>query len=82
MQNKKGMYELKQAALLAYDFLAKNLKPYGYYLIPHTEGIWKHISRPITFYHCVDDIGVKYFNKSDVGHLIHALEQDHKSTVD
>ena len=39
---KKGIYGLKQTDPLAYNFLVKNLKLYGYYPIPHTEGIWKH----------------------------------------
>ena len=38
------MYGLKQAALLAYNFLVvKNLQPYGYYPIPHTICIWNHV---------------------------------------
>ena len=33
---KKGMYRLKQAAVLAFDNLVKNLSRYGYSPIPHT----------------------------------------------
>ena len=78
----KGMYGLKQAALLAYNFLVKNLLPYGYYPIPHTIRIWKHKSRPITFCLCVDNFGVKYFHKQEVDYLIQALQQNYKLSID
>ena len=32
---KKGMYGLKQAAILAYEQLVEHLKPHGYYPVPH-----------------------------------------------
>ena len=46
---KKGMYGLKQAALLAYNFLQKNLASFGYKPIPHITGLWKNDTKPITF---------------------------------
>ena len=79
---KKGMYGLKQAAVLAYDNLVRQLKPFGYAPIPHTIGMWKHTSKPITFCLCVDDFGVKYYKKSDVHHLIQALNQNYATSVD
>ena len=36
---KKGMYDLKQAAILAYNNLQKNLKPFGYSPVVGTVGI-------------------------------------------
>ena len=42
---KRGMYGLKQAALLGYQQLIQHLKPFGYAPIPHTDGLWKHTSR-------------------------------------
>ena len=66
---KKGMYGLKQAALLAYNYLVEKLAPHGYRPIPHTIGMWKHDTKPISFCLCVDDFGVKYTNKDDVEHL-------------
>ena len=56
---KKGMYGLKQAAVLAYNHLVANLSTHGYHPIPHTVGLWKHHTRRITFCLCVDDFGVK-----------------------
>ena len=44
-ESKKGMYSLKQAALLVYNFLKQNLEPHGYFPIPHTTGFWKHKHR-------------------------------------
>ena len=79
---KKGMYGLKQAALLGYENLVKNLKPHGYHPIPHTDGLWKHETHPITFCLCVDDFGVKYFKKSDVNHLIQSLHQHYDVSQD
>ena len=39
---KKGMYGLKQAAILAYENLVRNLSQYGYRPVPYALGIWKH----------------------------------------
>ena len=79
---KKGMYGLKQAAILAYKQLKKNLAPHGYEPIPHTDGMWKHKTRKTTFCLCVDDFGVKYFNKDDANHLIAALQHNYQVKTD
>ena len=67
---KKGMYSLKQAAILAYQQLVKRLKPHGYYPVPNTAGLWAHKTRRIVFVLCVDDFRIKYFNKDDKNHLL------------
>ena len=36
------MYGLKQAAVLAYENLIKNLAPISYEQIPHTDSSWRH----------------------------------------
>ena len=41
---KKGMYDLKQAAILTHEQLVKNLGADGYYPIPGTAGIKCHLS--------------------------------------
>ena len=79
---KKRIYGLKQAAPLAYNFLLKNLAPFGYKPIPHTTGLWKHYNKPITFCLCIDDIGVKYFHKNDVNHLTQTLKEFYKVSMD
>ena len=67
------MYGLRQAAILAYQYLQQTLKPHGYYPVRGTVGLWKHQHQPIHFCLCVDDFGVKYFNKEDVHHLQQAI---------
>ena len=66
---KKGMYGLKQAALLAYRHIVNQLAPYGYHPCPYTTGLWDHKTRPTKFGLCVDDFCVKYFSKADADHL-------------
>ena len=78
----KGMYGLRQAAVLAYNKLVKHLAKHGYHPIEHTVGLWTHISRPIKFCLCVDDFGVKYFNTEDAHHLVNALNEEYVTSVD
>ena len=66
---KKGMYGLKQAALLAYKNLLKLLNNAGYHTIPVSLGLWRHKTRKTLFSLCVDDFGVKFYNKNDLDHL-------------
>ena len=61
----RDIYELNQAAILAYNQLRNNLEKHGYKPIPNTNGLWKHDTRNITFTRCVDDFRVKCFNKED-----------------
>jgi hypothetical protein len=70
---KKGMYGLKQAALLAYQKLVTNLAPHGYHPCKYSIGLWYHDTRPTKFCLCVDDFGVKYYSKEDANHLLSSL---------
>ena len=79
---KKGMYGLKQAAILAYKHLVNLLEPHGYRPCPNTTGLWKHDTRPTKFCLCVDDFGVKYYSQADANHLLDALKQHYKISVD
>ena len=79
---KKGMYGLKQAAILAYDQLVKNLANHGYHPCPNSVGIWKHETRATKFCLCVDDFGIKYNSVEDANHLLNALKQYYKLSVD
>ena len=79
---RKGMYGLKEAGIIAYKHLVKNLLPYGYAPMKHTPGVWNHRSRKTTFTLCVDDFGVKYFTKGDAEHLIAAIQANYKCIVD
>ena len=68
--------------MLVYDNLVRTLAPHGYHPIPHTVGLWAHETRPTTFCLCVDDFGIKYFNKADADHLLHALGTKYTTSVD
>lgn len=71
----KGMYGLKQAAVLAYKKLSTLLKDAGYIPIVNTSGLWKQETRKTFFSLHVDDFGVKYYNKEDVMHLKNTIEK-------
>ena len=79
---KKGMYGLKQAAVLAYENLITNLAPFGYEPIPHTDSFWRHKTDPTKFCLCVDDFGIKYYNKLELNRLISALQINYKISTD
>ena len=66
---KKGMYGLKQAAILAYEHLSALLIEASYFPIPATMGLWKHKTRPTLYSLCVDNFGVKFFTQDDLNHL-------------
>ena len=51
---------LPQSGILANKLLRERLLKHGYYEMPHTPGLWKHVSRPISFTLVVDDFGIKY----------------------
>ena len=70
---KKGMYGLKQAAILAYQQLVTNLAKHGYTPCKYSVGLWTHATRRTKFCLCVDDFGIKYFSKDDADHLITSL---------
>ena len=73
---RRSIYGLPQAGKLANEYLRKKLAPHQYYEVPHTPGLWKHISRPIQFTLVVDDFGVKYSRKEDVDHLLNIHKKE------
>jgi hypothetical protein len=79
---RKGMPGLKQSGKIANDRLHAHLAKYGYSPVPHTPALWKHESRKIIFSLVVDDFGVKYERKEDAIHLINALQDLYKITID
>jgi len=79
---RKGMYGLKQAAILAYKQLLTNLKKHGYSPCEGSSGIWRHATRKTKFALCVDDFGVKYFSMDDALHLINALKSNYEISID
>jgi hypothetical protein len=79
---RKGIYGLKEAGIIAFQQLVKNLDQHGYEPMPFTPGLWRHRSRPTAFTLCVDDFGVKFFSKADAQHLISSVEKRYQCTVD
>ena len=78
----KGMYGLKEAAMLARQKIIEILKPLGYSPDQHSPNIWNHNTRKTKFILCVDDFGIKYYSKEDAEHLKKALEQVYDVTTD
>ena len=79
---KKGMYDLKQVALLAYDNLQECLIPYGYSPVIRTHGLWEHKSRPAKFVLCVNVFGIKYISNKDTENLLTCLGKYYPYTTD
>ena len=79
---RKAIYGLPQAGILANKLLRERLRPHGYYKVPHTPGLWKHIARPISFTLVVDDFGIKYVGREHVEHLLNVLKQHYKLAED
>jgi hypothetical protein len=70
---RKGIYGLKEAAILGYDQLHPHLAPYGYFPVQHTPGLWHHSTRCTTFTLAVNNFGIKFFSKEDADHLFAAF---------
>ena len=70
----KGMYGLKQAAILANQQLQTNLAKEGYYPMPGTSGLWKHHTRRTKIVLCIDNFGIKYFSKDDLKHFLYRIK--------
>ena len=79
---KKGVYGLKQAAILAYNQLLARLTDAGYRPILSSTGMFEHVTRPTKFCLCVDDFGIKYYSKDDAQHLLQSLGQTYKYSTD
>ena len=60
----KGMYGLPAAGILANKLLKSRLAKKGYFELPHTPGLWKHISRPISFTLVVDGLASNMWGRS------------------
>ena len=70
---KKAWYGLSESGRIAHDDLVNHLKKYGY-VKTNTAGLFRHITRDITFTLVVDDFGIKYTNEEDVKHLLSTIK--------
>ena len=77
-----SMYGLPQTGILAYKQLVKILTPFGYTPAHHTPGLWQHKTRPIYFFLCLDDFGIKYVFPEHAEHLLAALHIQYEVTTD
>ena len=48
----KGMYGLKQAAIISWNQSISHMEPHGYYLVPFTTGLWSHKTRNVFLLMC------------------------------
>jgi hypothetical protein len=78
----KGMYGLPQADILTNELLQRNLAKDGYRPTPHTHGIWRHDTRPISFSLVVDDFGVKYVGREHAEHLMECIKKNYNISSD
>ena len=76
------MYGLKQAAILSYTQVSTPLKKSGYQPIICSLGMWKHHTKRTLFYLCVDDFGIKYYDKDDIQHLEYAPKPQYTAKID
>ena len=73
------MYGLKQATVLAYTQVSTLLKKAGYQTIVRSLGMWKH--HTIFFCLCVDNFGIKYYNREDILHLENVLQPQYTAKI-
>jgi hypothetical protein len=78
----RTMYGLPQAGILSNKLLRTRLAKDGYFELPHTPGLWKHVQRPVWFTLVVDDFGVKYIGKENADHLMQALRKHYEVEED
>jgi hypothetical protein len=78
----RTMYGLPQAGILSNKLLRTRLAKDGYFELPHTPGLWKHVCRPVWFTLVVDDFGVKYVGKENADHLMRALRKNYEVEED
>ena len=74
MEIQKVMYGLPQSVILANKLFNKRLTELGYFEMLHTLGLWKHVSRPISFTLVVNDFGIKYVGQDHAEHLINTIK--------
>jgi len=67
------MHGLPQAGIIANKLLSKRFAKHGYFKLPHTPGLWRHIAHLVWFTLIVDVFGIKYIGEENAEHLLKAL---------
>ena len=78
---RRGMYGLPQAGKIANDKLIPHLATHGYVQWPHTHGLFRHKTRPMSFCLVVDDFGVKCVGRKHAEHLRNCIASKYKMTT-
>ena len=73
---------LKKSGRIANDRLKAHLTQFGFAPIPITLELWKHDTKPISFYLAVNDFGVKDIGKENANHLIQAQQNLYTISID
>ena len=50
---RKGTYGLKEAGILAFNYVVENLATHGYYHVKYTAGIWEHKIQNTKYQICI-----------------------------
>ena len=79
---RKGMYGLKEAGIIAYKRLVRNLQPHGYTPVAHTPSLWNHTTLPTSSTLAVDHFGIQFFAADDATQLLDSLQDNYSITVD
>ena len=77
-----GIYGLPQAGRLANNQFKAHLIKYGYQHSTITNGLWTHKTRDTVFTLVVNNFGVKYSSQQDADHLMNALKDLYRVTLD
>ena len=78
----KDIYGLKEAGISAFNFIVKNITPFGYTPVKYTPDLWKHESRPTPFTLGVNNFGTKYHKQEDLEYLLNALRFNDEISTD
>ncbi len=78
MEIQHGIYGVQKAGILANKIIKQYLEKHGYFELPHTPGLFKHIPRPVWFTLLVYDFGIKYIGEENAKHLLKVRKELYK----
>jgi hypothetical protein len=76
------MCALPHAGILANDLLQRRLSLDGYYMTEHTQGLWKHETRPVWLSLVVDYFVIKYIGREHAEHLMASIKTYYEISSD
>ena len=78
----KGMYGIKQSAIISYLQLVNQMDGHRYYTIPCTIGLCAYWNLSTKFCLCLDNLGIKYFSKYKVDNIINGIKKNYAVSTD